>query len=148
MPKRKGEVICMTSVLWCIYDCIIWCIWHYRPTLAPQPCILCIWHIKTPYWAMQPTMPLYMEYMAFPDPTSGPNSPVRAIYATLIHVIVFTTLFYNSFKSDHDCEQYLPYLDDPNQKKLFTKFRISNHSLMTETGRYTAQKHQGKIENV
>ena len=48
--------------------------------------------------------------------------------------------FYNSFKSDHDCEQYLSYLDDPNQKKLFTKFRISNHSLMIETGRYTSTK--------
>ena len=48
--------------------------------------------------------------------------------------------FYNSFKSDHDCEQNLSYLDDPNQKKLSTKFKISNHSLMIETGGYTSTK--------
>ena len=54
--------------------------------------------------------------------------------------------FYNSLKSDYNCEKYLECVDNAIQRKYYTKFRISNHKLMT--GRYDdTEKQAEKIEN-
>ena len=44
--------------------------------------------------------------------------------------------FYKTLKNDYNCEQYLNIIDDPLQRRDYTKFRISNHNLMIEHGRY------------
>ena len=44
--------------------------------------------------------------------------------------------FYASFKKTYELEKYLTTIKDANQKRMFTKFRISNHKLEIEIGRY------------
>ena len=44
--------------------------------------------------------------------------------------------FYKTFKSDYNCEQYLNIINNPIQRRDYTKLRISNHNLMIEYGRY------------
>ena len=44
--------------------------------------------------------------------------------------------FYKTLKKEYNCEQYLNIIDDPLQRRDYTKFRISNHNLMIEYGRY------------
>ena len=48
--------------------------------------------------------------------------------------------FYKTLKQEYNCEQYLNIIDDPLQRKDYTKFRISNHNLMIEYGRYRNTK--------
>ena len=44
--------------------------------------------------------------------------------------------FYKTLKKEYNCEQYLNIIDDPLQRRDYAKFRISNHNLMIEYGRY------------
>lgn len=44
--------------------------------------------------------------------------------------------FYSTFKEFYEQEPYLNILRHFEQRRLFTKFRISNHQLAIETGRY------------
>ena len=44
--------------------------------------------------------------------------------------------FYNIFKTNYNCEQYLNIINDPIQRRNYTNFRVSNHNLMIESGRY------------
>ena len=44
--------------------------------------------------------------------------------------------FYSTFKKDYNLEEYLNIIKDPNRRRLFSKFRISNHKLEIELGRY------------
>ena len=44
--------------------------------------------------------------------------------------------FYKIFKTNYNCEQYLNIINYPIQRRNYTKFRISNHNLMIESGRY------------
>ena len=44
--------------------------------------------------------------------------------------------FYSTFKEFYEQEPYLNVLRNFEQRRLFTKFRISNHQLAIETGRY------------
>ena len=48
--------------------------------------------------------------------------------------------FYKTFKSDFTCEQYLNTIKNPVLRRNYTKFRISNHNLMIEHGRYGKPK--------
>ena len=44
--------------------------------------------------------------------------------------------FYSTFKKDYNLEEYLNNIKDPNQRRMFSKFRVSNHKLEIEFGRY------------
>ena len=44
--------------------------------------------------------------------------------------------FYCTFKEDYQLEKYPTTIKNINQRKTFTRFRISNHKLMIEYGRY------------
>ena len=44
--------------------------------------------------------------------------------------------FYNSMKKDYKIEKYLYLIKNFTQRKTFTQFRISNHKLEIENGRY------------
>ena len=44
--------------------------------------------------------------------------------------------FYSNFKKEHKLEEYLTNVQIPCQRKIFTKFRISNHKLGIECGHY------------
>ena len=44
--------------------------------------------------------------------------------------------FYSTFKKEYNLEKYLTIINDANQQRSFTRFRISNHMLMVESGRY------------
>ena len=44
---------------------------------------------------------------------------------------------YRLFKCENKFEDYLTYIADPGKRKVFTKFRISNHNLQIECGRHT-----------
>lgn len=44
--------------------------------------------------------------------------------------------FYCSFKAEYKLEEYLTFIKNPLQRKIFTQFRISNHKLLIEYGRY------------
>ena len=44
--------------------------------------------------------------------------------------------FYNKFKKEYKLESYLDIIKDPSKRKIYTKFRISNHRLLIEYGRY------------
>ena len=44
--------------------------------------------------------------------------------------------FYYTFKEDYQLEKYLTTIKHTNERKTFTRFRISNHKLMIEYGRY------------
>ena len=43
--------------------------------------------------------------------------------------------FYNTFKKDYKLEEYLTQIKQP-QRRAYTKFRICNHKLQIEYGRY------------
>ena len=45
--------------------------------------------------------------------------------------------FYETFKEFYEEEKYLNIITNFEQRQQFTKFRISNHKLAIETGRYT-----------
>ena len=47
--------------------------------------------------------------------------------------------FYRSFKTDYEVEDYLNIIQNFEQRRQFTKFRISNHKLAIEAGRYSNQ---------
>ena len=47
---------------------------------------------------------------------------------------------YKTLKKEYTCEQYLNIIDDPLQRRDYTQFRISNHNLMIEYGRYSNTK--------
>ena len=44
--------------------------------------------------------------------------------------------FYSTFKKEYQLEKYLTVIRNTNQRRSFTRFRISNHKLMIECGRY------------
>mgnify|MGYP002804388675 FL=1 len=44
--------------------------------------------------------------------------------------------FYNNIKKDYKLEKYLNLVKNFTQRKMFTQFRISNHKLEIENGRY------------
>ncbi|CAB4033096.1 Hypothetical predicted protein [Paramuricea clavata] len=44
--------------------------------------------------------------------------------------------FYSTIKIDYELEKYLSIIKDSNKRKTLTRFRLSNHSLQIETGRY------------
>ena len=44
--------------------------------------------------------------------------------------------FYSIFKKQYNQEDYLTFIKDPSQRRMLTKFRISNHKLLIEYGRY------------
>jgi hypothetical protein len=44
--------------------------------------------------------------------------------------------FYNTFKTEYQLEKYLSTIKNPTERKTLTKFRVSNHKLMIELGRY------------
>jgi hypothetical protein len=44
--------------------------------------------------------------------------------------------FYFKFKKQYNQEDYLTFIKDPSQRRMLTKFRISNHKLLIEYGRY------------
>ena len=44
--------------------------------------------------------------------------------------------FYSTFKKEYNLEKYLTIINDVNKRRSFTRFRISNHKLMVESGRY------------
>ena len=44
--------------------------------------------------------------------------------------------FYSTFKTDHKLEKYLEVIKDPYKRKCLSRFRVSNHSLQIEIGRY------------
>ena len=49
-----------------------------------------------------------------------------------------------NFKTEYKLEQYLTFIKNPTQRKIFTKFRISNHKLLLKYGRYqnfSTEKH-------
>ena len=48
--------------------------------------------------------------------------------------------FYATFKEYYDEENYLNIINNFDQRKQFTKFRICNHNLAIETGRYSKPK--------
>ena len=45
--------------------------------------------------------------------------------------------FYCTFKEDYQLENYLTRIKNTNQRKTFTRFRISNHKLMIEMIEYS-----------
>ena len=45
-------------------------------------------------------------------------------------------LFLRTVKSEYKMEQYLKTIKNPNIRKSFTQFRVSNHKLQIERGRY------------
>ena len=49
---------------------------------------------------------------------------------------------YYSIKTNYQIEEYLDTVRNYEQRRLLTKFRISNHKLAVETGRYGKQKIQ------
>ncbi|CAB3992816.1 Hypothetical predicted protein [Paramuricea clavata] len=64
--------------------------------------------------------------------------------------------FYSTIKIDYEVEKYLSIIKDSNKRKTLTRFRLSNHSLQIETGRYhnIAREerlcnlcHSGEVEN-
>ena len=44
--------------------------------------------------------------------------------------------FYSKFKKQYQLEDYLNTIKDPSKRRMYTKFRISNHKLLIECGRY------------
>ena len=50
--------------------------------------------------------------------------------------------FFKQIKNNYEPESYLNQIRHFDQKKIFTKFRISNHKLAIETGRYFKEKIQ------
>ena len=48
--------------------------------------------------------------------------------------------FYNTFKKEFKPEGYLDKIEHISARKQFAKFRISNHQLQIETGRYRTDK--------
>jgi hypothetical protein len=44
--------------------------------------------------------------------------------------------FYTTFKKDYNLEDYLQIIKNPKQRRIFSKFRISNHKLEIEYARY------------
>lgn len=49
---------------------------------------------------------------------------------------------YKLVKKDYEAEDYLTLIRDFDERKTFTKFRVSNHKLAIETGRYGKQSTQ------
>ena len=49
-------------------------------------------------------------------------------------------VFYNTFKKEFKPEGYLDRIKNISARKQFAKFRISNHQLKIETGRYQTDK--------
>lgn len=47
--------------------------------------------------------------------------------------------FYKNIKENYVAEQYLETINNFNQRRQYTKFRLSNHQLKIETGRYGKQ---------
>ena len=45
--------------------------------------------------------------------------------------------FYQKFKVNYETESYLDIIRTFDQRRAFTKFRIRNHNLAIESGRYT-----------
>ena len=48
--------------------------------------------------------------------------------------------FYRLFKSSYSAETYLSNITSFKRRQILTKFRISNHKLRIETGRYSKEK--------
>lgn len=44
--------------------------------------------------------------------------------------------FYCTFKKEYKLEEYLTFIKNPTQRKVFTQFRVSSHKLLIEYGRY------------
>ena len=45
--------------------------------------------------------------------------------------------FFSSFKNDYECETYLDTINNFEERRHFTRIRLSNHRLAIESGRYT-----------
>ena len=48
--------------------------------------------------------------------------------------------FYQNFRKGHDAENYLEMILSFDQRRQLTKFRLSSHKLVIETGRYSKPK--------
>jgi len=53
--------------------------------------------------------------------------------------------FFRSFKDNYESEKYLDIIDNFEQRRHFTKFRVSNHQLAIETGRYQKMPIEDRI---
>lgn len=53
--------------------------------------------------------------------------------------------FFKSFKDNYDSEKYLDVITNFEQRRHFTKFRLSNHQLAIETGRYKKLQVEDRI---
>jgi hypothetical protein len=53
--------------------------------------------------------------------------------------------FYGSFKQQYKLEEYLNIIKEPSQRRIFSKFRISNHKLEIEFGRYKTVRREERI---
>ena len=53
--------------------------------------------------------------------------------------------FYGSFKQQYKLGEYLNIIKEPSQRRIFSKFRISNHKLEIEFGRYKTIRREERI---
>ena len=53
--------------------------------------------------------------------------------------------FFNIFKDNYETEPYLNVIDNFEQRRHFSKFRISNHKLEIEAGRYSNTKAEDRL---
>ena len=56
--------------------------------------------------------------------------------------------FFKTFKDSYESENYLNTINNFNQRRHFTKFRISNHKLAIESGRYNKTKIEDRLCNL
>lgn len=55
--------------------------------------------------------------------------------------------FFKGLKDNHEGENYLDQIQNFDQRRIITKFRISNHKLAIETGRYFKEKVQAHLRH-
>ena len=53
--------------------------------------------------------------------------------------------FLNKFKTAYGLEDYLEITKDPSKRRLYNKFRISNHKLLIEHGRYQQIQREERV---
>ena len=53
--------------------------------------------------------------------------------------------FYSTLKTGYELEKYLTVIKNTNHRRILTRFRISNHKLMIECGRYHNIPHDQRI---
>ena len=53
--------------------------------------------------------------------------------------------FYSKFRNEYEMEEYLSRVKNPKQRRNLTKFRISNHKLLVQYGRYQNIPHEQRL---